>query len=112
MQKPPLKVWALILGGLAIAGLLAYAPIGIPGVDSIVFYKLFWAGVYAHVIEAIIVAVMAQRAGAPVLPWFGQTLALGGASMQAFLASQGSDKKVLPMAVGGFLAIFAVLWFV
>ena len=112
MEKQPLKIWALILGGLAIAGVLAYAPIGIPGVDSKLFYKLFWAGVYSHLIQAVIVAVKAQKAGAPAGPWFVQTLALGGPSTQAFLKSQGSEKNVMPLAIGGFVAIFALLWFV
>ena len=112
MEKQAMKIWVLILGGLSIAGLLAYAPIGIPGVDSKLFYKVFWAGVYSHLIQAAIVAAMAQKAGAPVVPWFGQTLALGGFSTQAFMKSQGSEKNIMPLAIGAFIAILAILWLV
>jgi hypothetical protein len=112
MEKLPPKTWFLVLGGLVIVGLLAYAPIGIPGIESLIFYKIFWAALYTHIGEAVVVAVLAQRAGQAVAPWFGQTLALGYSSTQAFFTAQGSDKKVLLPCLGGFAVVLALLFFI
>lgn len=112
MKKQPLKIWVLGLGGMAIVAVLAYAPVGIPGVESLIFYKIFWAALYTHIGEAVVVAILAQRAGQAVAPWFAQTLALGYPSTQAFFSAQGSDKKVLMPCLGAFAVLLALLWFI
>ena len=112
MDKPPVWMWVFVVGGVVLCGVLAYTPIGVPGVEPLVFHKLFWAAVYAHLIDAVVVAVMAQRAGVAPFPWAIQTAFLGSFSIQSFLKSQGSERNAVLPGFSLFFAVLVLLWLV
>ena len=112
MDKPAIWVWAVVVGGLVGCGLLAYAPLAVPGVDSIIFHKLFWAAVYAHMIEAAVVGVLAKRSGLPALGWAVRVVFLGSFGIQAYLKSQGSKRNAIVPGFSLFFAVLVLLWLV